>query len=814
VLLNRNARKVFLAIAVLSAVLACNTVSFASTHLISLTGWELSSYEIPYGAEADGTGVEIIDSEEKAYDGRGALHIWSGGTKAKGYIPCAATNVEALEAEKTYCFKGMIKTSQTTYGRPALTVGSMDVSTSLASGLTANQWCEFSKNFVFSGSSKELKIQMWNTGDVYLDNISLKEVIGTDFGEELLQNTDFEKDYERVYKTPTAIKDDYENIIVGANAEMEYSVNGGTTWVQYDEKNIPHFSGDVTVFIRYSEDPNKDANILKLNFCDNEIVSGNFSISDFEIVKNEFAVKGAFKGAKNTNVNVMLVREGKSRRSLEDIILISSFETADDGTFSFTAPVADIRGANKNDGWYTMYLKAADSGISEFNKVYFASSDSRKSAVELIKAGSTSAYFESDNANYNIFKALGFALSEYEKQGVDKAKAIQIFENQAAALGDALNEDNASAEFAKAVFLSSTGKKNATTVYEILHKYGSEFPIKYGDSMTLADVLGDNDVMVWVSGYFAAKPAQTMAQAEKLFDEAYALYLINNSTYGKMAEVVEAQSGYLNLSGANYAEYMSLYHSGNTREITISKYIVSKSAKAPFAEASELMQAISEGVANSKGSSVGGGGGAGGGGGGGSISPSAGISSSSAVKPVISSVEYFDDLGSYSWAKDAVNTLFEKGIISGKGSRVFAPQDKVTRQEFVKMMVVLTDSYDETAECEFEDVDKNAWYYRYVASAVKKGLIFGISDTDFGTGECITREQIAVIADRILNKQGDGAQTVYADDDQVGEYAKEAVYNVRKLGIMSGYEDGTFGPQKSATRAEAAVICLNVLNKR
>ena len=329
--------------------------------------------------------------------------------------------------------------------------------------------------------------------------------------------------------------------------------------------------------------------------------------------------------------------------------------------------------------------------------------------------------------------------------------------------------------------------------------------------MTLADVLGDNDVMVWVSGYFAVKPAQTMAQAEKLFDEAYALYLINNSTYGKMAEVVEAQSGYLNLSGADYAEYMSLYHSGNTREIAISKYIVSKSAKAPFAEASELMQAISEGVANSK-ASVGGGGGAGGGGG--SISPSAGISSSSAVKPVISSVEYFDDLGGYSWAKDAVNTLFEKGIISGKGSRVFAPQDKVTRQEFVKMMVVLTDSYDETAECDFEDVDKNAWYYRYVASAVKKGLIFGISDTDFGTDECITREQIAVITDRILNKQGDGAQTVYADDDQVGDYAKEAVYNVRKLGIMSGYEDGTFGPQKPATRAEAAVICLNVLNKR
>ena len=259
------------------------------------------------------------------------------------------------------------------------------------------------------------------------------------------------------------------------------------------------------------------------------------------------------------------------------------------------------------------------------------------------------------------------------------------------------------------------------------------------------------------------------------------------------------------------------------RAVTISKYIVSKCAKEPFKDSSKLLRAISEGVEKSKestgsGGSSGGGSGGGSGGSGGSRSssgsPSTGAGSYVAVKPSASQVDYFDDLDGYTWAKDAVNKLFEKGIISGRGSRVFAPQEKVTRQEFVKMIVCLTDSYDETAECDFEDTDKNSWYYRYVASAVKKGLIFGISDTEFGTDALITREQIAVIANRILNEKSDEDQVIYTDDSEIAEYAKEAVYNIKKLGIMSGYGDGTFGPKNPATRAEAAVICLNLLNKR
>ena len=599
---------------------------------------------------------------------------------------------------------------------------------------------------------------------------------------------------------------------------MEYSINNGITWQAYDENDIPHFSGNVSVLIRYTEDPDKESHILCLNFNENAIENGNFLISLFKIEKNTFTLEGNLKGAKGEKVNIVLVREGKSIRSMDDIILLKSFATNEDGTFSFTAPISDVRSGNKNDGWYTLYLRAKNTEVSEFNKVYFASSGSRNDAIELLKAGNISNYFEKENVNYEVFNAMGLALSEYDLPGVDKQKVIQVFENRISELGDDLDEDNAALEFAKSIFISSTGRNNASTIYEILYKYGKSFAFKHGDDISFESILEDADAMKWISGYFAANSAQNFEEAESLFNEAYALYIINNATYGKMSDVIKAQNTYLKLAGTSYDEYMSL---GNSeRAITISKYIVTSKSKNPFTTVSMLLNTISEGVAESKKSNNAGGnsGGSSGGGAGGSFGGSgivsSGTTSPSTVKPSFSQVGYFSDLAGYSWAENAINVLFEKEIISGKESGIFAPQDTITRQEFVKMIVCLTESYDETAECDFEDVDKNAWYYKYIASAVKSGLIFGISDTSFGTGTDITREQIAVIANRILNKTSADAQIIYVDDDKIGEYAKEAVYNIRKSGIMSGYEDGTFGPQRLATRAEAAVICLNILNKR
>ena len=73
--------------AVIISAFAVNGVSFAGEYFKTLTGWELSRYEFPDGEDESLTGIGVIDSEDNAYDGRGALHIWSGGTKANGIFP-------------------------------------------------------------------------------------------------------------------------------------------------------------------------------------------------------------------------------------------------------------------------------------------------------------------------------------------------------------------------------------------------------------------------------------------------------------------------------------------------------------------------------------------------------------------------------------------------------------------------------------------------------------------------------------------------------------------------------------------------------
>ncbi|MBR3791133.1 MAG: S-layer homology domain-containing protein [Clostridia bacterium] len=189
------------------------------------------------------------------------------------------------------------------------------------------------------------------------------------------------------------------------------------------------------------------------------------------------------------------------------------------------------------------------------------------------------------------------------------------------------------------------------------------------------------------------------------------------------------------------------------------------------------------------------------------------------LDPSVDSGEAFTDLGSVEWARTAITTLAQKGVINGKGNKKFAPLDKVTREEFLKMILVAFDIETDPADLKFEDVDKDAWYYTYVAQAVAYGIINGISDTEFGTGKNITRQDAAVILSRAVEK--DKYVEIYTVDsnfkfndiDKVSDYATSAVEALGKAKIFSGKENNMFDPFGQATRAEAAMILYNLLYK-
>lgn len=183
--------------------------------------------------------------------------------------------------------------------------------------------------------------------------------------------------------------------------------------------------------------------------------------------------------------------------------------------------------------------------------------------------------------------------------------------------------------------------------------------------------------------------------------------------------------------------------------------------------------------------------------------------------PLVPTVEavpadIYKDINDAVWAKEYIVGLTEMGIVSGKGDGLFCPNDNITREEFTKLIVEAFYKDEEPATIGFSDVLSGAWYYDYIAKAVSKGIINGKGDNLFGTGELITRQDMAVIAFRATNFEISEYSEIFIDSEQISDYAKDAVTTLYTNGILNG-SDGFFKPFDNATRAEAAKIIYMLL---
>lgn len=176
----------------------------------------------------------------------------------------------------------------------------------------------------------------------------------------------------------------------------------------------------------------------------------------------------------------------------------------------------------------------------------------------------------------------------------------------------------------------------------------------------------------------------------------------------------------------------------------------------------------------------------------------------------------FNDLDGFNWAKESINSLYAKGIIGGIGNGKYGPQLKLTRAQFTTMLVNLLKLTDNDSQMQFIDVLKGIWYYDKLAAASQNEIIKGKSVTIFAPNEYATRQDIALIVSRVLKMQGivsPNTTVSIKDFAKIYDYAKGGVIETVKTGIMKGDPDGNFRPLNSITRAEAAVIIYNLLNK-
>ena len=140
----------------------------------------------------------------------------------------------------------------------------------------------------------------------------------------------------------------------------------------------------------------------------------------------------------------------------------------------------------------------------------------------------------------------------------------------------------------------------------------------------------------------------------------------------------------------------------------------------------------------------------------------------------------------------------------------------MTRAEFVQMIVNMTgDAMPETPTA-FSDVAADDWYYEAVSIGSGAGYITGYPEGDFRPDDLISRQDMAVIIDRVVTAKGIefavGETISFSDEAEIADYAKDAVTRAQQYGIINGYEDGTFKPDNNAVRSEAAKI-IYVVNE-
>ena len=292
-------------------------------------------------------------------------------------------------------------------------------------------------------------------------------------------------------------------------------------------------------------------------------------------------------------------------------------------------------------------------------------------------------------------------------------------------------------------------------------------------------------------------------ETETVFNEAVAYaYITSFSSWADAKYFVEELGKDFDVDTADYKKLSS------SAKSDLYDYIADKASKASV---TAFVKDVNDKIADLKSSDGGKSSGGGGGGGGFSSGTTSGYVP---VEPEVE-VEYFSDMAGFEWAKESVDALYEKGIVSGVGEAQFAPGKTVTREEMIAMLVraygVSTEGAQTTA---FADVPADSWYAPYVAVAYKNGYVNGISATQFGSGANVTRQDASVMAYNIATAFGksfiDGTAE-FGDGSEISEYAKKAVSALKGAGVISGKGEGNFAPKDTCTRAEAAIIIYNLI---
>ncbi len=181
----------------------------------------------------------------------------------------------------------------------------------------------------------------------------------------------------------------------------------------------------------------------------------------------------------------------------------------------------------------------------------------------------------------------------------------------------------------------------------------------------------------------------------------------------------------------------------------------------------------------------------------------------------VSSAEYtvpYKDVKEGMWYSEAVQTMYEKNIMTGIEKDKFDPSGNITRAQFVTILYRLSgEESNEAATAGFEDVRQSDWFAPYVNWASEKELVKGYPDNTFLPNNRIQRSEMVTLLDRYISYKDiraipDTTAVKGFPDVPASAWYAGSLETLRVTGLIKGNSKGQFEPASSATRAEAAVL--------
>lgn len=499
-------------------------------------------------------------------------------------------------------------------------------------------------------------------------------------------------------------------------------------------------------------------------------------------------------------------------------------DAADGGAEVYRFVMPEEYAGESTTGFYTVAVKGADEDKAE-KRFYYLNTADRNEFLNTVKAYTDTTEIETavseKNDTYYKLAALGFPM-DFLNEGNAHAIASEFIESKPAVAADKLKYT-----FAESVALELIRQNE--DISEIFAYSDLQFDgEKYTD-------IKDADLKSFISGYFSENAAEITdgADIHSGYKSANVLYILRKARSGNMTGLLDANKEALGLTDmSSYGTYTAMTSS---KKSDVNDKLVSALSGTPVYRVLQFKEIFANAVADVSGETAevivptGGGKGSGGGGGGGRGGSGGGSyaftkdetdAMKSGENTATGSTDNgnadisFDDLENVGWAKNAILSLAKKGIINGIGDNKFNPESQVKREEFVKIIVLALNA--KTADtARFTDVPSDAWYAPYVGAAVRDGICNGISESEFGTGAYLTREDAVAMLYRAfgnrLNPTRDAKE--FADSGEISDYAKAAVTALYSAGAVDGTDGETFSPKRLITRAEAAKIIYGLTER-